>query len=86
MHILASPERDICSQCGVENLHIRCCICDNVQTKLCRGCWRDFINDECKVVSKSWRDDVTRVWYSKTVLRLIFEGENGTAQRARLWN
>ena len=84
-HILWSPEEGTCGQCGLEHTHVRRCTCGNAQTKLCKGCWRDFIN-ECNVAPGPWKDDVARDWCSNVNLRLVFEGDDGAAQASRLLN
>jgi hypothetical protein len=84
-HILWSPEEGVCSQCGVPHTHVRRCTSGNSQTKFCKGCWRDFVN-ECNVAPGQWKDDVAKDWCSNVDLRLVFEGDDGTTQVARFLN
>ncbi len=83
--ILWSPEHGKCNKCGVLCAHIRRYSSGNEQTKLCRGCWRDFLN-ECNVEPGPWKDDVMGDWCKDVDLRLVFEEEDGTPQEVKRWN
>ena len=82
--VLWEPEAGTCEQCGVNHTHVRRCTSGSTHIMICKGCWRDFVNDECNITPGPWKDDITRDWCSDVALRLVFEGEDGTAQRARL--
>jgi hypothetical protein len=84
-HILWSPEEGVCGQCGIKHTFVRRCTCESFQTKLCKGCWSEFI-DECNLTHGPWKDDVARDWCVDIDLRLVFEGEDGTSQESRLLN
>lgn len=84
-HILWSPEEGVCGQCGNRHAFVRRCTTGNSQTKFCKGCWRDFVN-ECNVAPGQWKDDVSRDWCTNVDLRLVFEGDDGTTQVIGLLN
>ena len=81
--ILWGPEEGVCGQCGVPHTYVRRCTSGNSHIMFCKGCWKDFVNDECNVSSGSWKEDVARDWCSNVHLRLVFEGDDGTTQAAR---
>lgn len=84
-HILWSPEEGQCTQCGLDHIYVRRCTAGNAHTKFCKACWDDFIQ-ECNVSCGAWIGYVSRNWTSEVNLHLEFEGDDGTAQRARVWN
>ena len=80
-HILWSPEKGVCGQCGIEHSFIRRCTYENFQTKLCKGCWAEFL-EECNITPGPWKEDVIQDWYIDIDLRLVFEGDDGAAQES----
>ncbi len=84
-HVLWSPEKAACSQCGDVHPHVRRFTANGSQTMFCQSCWDGFV-DECNVSSGTWKAEVRKDWQSDVNLRLEFEEADGAAQAAGLWN
>jgi hypothetical protein len=83
VHVLWSPERGPCNQCGVVHEHVRRFSAQGCCTMFCAQCWDGFVDDECNVSPGQWRRDVAGSWNDN--IALCLEYEDGTSQGS-LWN
>lgn len=84
-HVLWSPERGSCSQCGVVHEHVRRFTAQGSQTMFCVQCWNGFVDDECNVAQGKWRRDVVGSWNDDVALCLEYDGD-GTTPGTACWN
>jgi len=79
VHILWSPEKGPCQQCGMTHEYVRKFTAQGSATKFCVNCWNGFVSDECNVTTGEWKNDVSNSWNES--MALCLEYEHGTASR-----
>ena len=73
VHILWSPERGSCNQCGVIHERVRRFTALGSCTVFCIHCWDGFVSDECKIPSRQWKRDISNNWNKNMSMCLEYD-------------